>query len=73
MSDFADAFFGRDSSMGKLFELPKDIFDTGLDVGKNVLHSGSKILTGMLKFFENPLFMLAIGGIVLVLIFKFIK
>ena len=72
MSDLTDAIFGKDSSMGHLFDLPKDIFDSGIDVAGNLVKSGTKIFDSMLKFMENPLFLLMVGGIVLVVVFKFL-
>ena len=72
MSDLTDAIFGKDSSMGHLFDLPKDIFDSGVNIGTNLVKSGTKIFDSMLKFLENPLMLLLVGGVVLVLVFKFL-
>ena len=72
MSDLTDAIFGKDSTMGHLFDLPKDIFDSGVNIGTNLVKSGTKIFDSMLKFLENPLMLLLVGGIVLVVVFKFL-
>ena len=72
MSDLTDAIFGKDSTMGHLFDLPKDIFDSGVNIGTNLVKSGTKIFDSMLKFLQNPLMLLLVGGIVLVVVFKFL-
>ena len=66
-----DELFGHDSAMGNLLNLPKNIFETGMNMTDNLLDSGSKIFGNILSFMENPFFMLAVGIIGLVLIFKF--
>ena len=63
--------FGNDTAMGNLLNLPKNIFETGMNMTDNLLDSGSKIFGNILSFMENPFFMLAVGIIGLVLIFKF--
>ena len=72
MSDLTDALWGKDSTMSHLFDLPKEIFDSGVDIGTNLVQSGTKIFDSMLKFLENPLMLLLVGGIVLVVVFKFL-
>lgn len=72
MSDIASALWGKDSTMSHLFDLPKEILDSGVDVAGNLVKSGTKIFDSFLKFMENPLMMLLVGGIVLVIVFKFL-
>ena len=72
MSDIANALWGKDSTMSHLFDLPKEIFDSGVNIGSKLLKSGTKIFDSFLKFMENPLFLLMVGGIVLVIVFKFL-
>ena len=72
MSDLTDALWGKDSTMSHLFDLPKEIFDSGVNIGTNLVQSGTKIFDSMLKFLENPLMLLLVGGIVLVVVFKFL-
>ena len=66
-----DELFGNDSAMGNLLNLPKNVFSAGMDMTDDLLKSGSKIFGNVLSFLQNPFFMLAVGIIGLVLIFKF--